>query len=97
MKAKTNSLLRAAGHSIGAAVCAGAVLLIATCAQAQSLFVSDNSSGNIYEFQPDGTRTTFASGLTYPIGLAFDSANVGTGFLPDSRGDFPVALSSEEA
>ena len=38
------------------------------------LFESDFGSGNIYEFTPGGTRSTFASGLISPQGLAFDSA-----------------------
>ena len=50
------------------------VVFICSSAQAQNLFVSDNSSGNIYEFTPDGTQSTFASGLCYPAGLAFNSA-----------------------
>ena len=53
--------------ALGAALCP-------VLAEAQNLFVSDNSSGNIYKFRPDGTRSTFASGLSYPQGLAFDSA-----------------------
>jgi sugar lactone lactonase YvrE len=36
------------------------------------LFVSD--AGIIYKFAPDGTRSTFATGLNGPLGLAFDSA-----------------------
>jgi len=38
------------------------------------LFVADLVGGAIYEFTPDGTRTTFASGLPEPTGLAFNSA-----------------------
>ena len=37
------------------------------------LFESDFGSGNIYEFTPGGTRSTFASGVG-PAGLAFNSA-----------------------
>ena len=74
MKAKRNLFLRAARHPIGAVVCAGAVLLIASNTQAQNLFVSDFNNGNIYEFTPGGTQSTFASGLSYPAGLAFNSA-----------------------
>ena len=48
-------------------------MVIASSALAQNLFVS-TSGGNIYEFTPSGTRTTFASGLSTPEGLAFDSS-----------------------
>jgi sugar lactone lactonase YvrE len=54
-------------------VCAGAFMLIASNTQAQNLFVSDTGSGKIYEYTPDGVRTTFASGLA-TAGLAFNSA-----------------------
>jgi sugar lactone lactonase YvrE len=66
---------------------------VAASAEAQNLFEADYGSGNIYEFTPDGTQNTFASGLHYPIGLAFNSAgdlfeaDYGTGsiyeFAPD--------------
>jgi sugar lactone lactonase YvrE len=62
-------------HSLGWIVCVGAVIVACSNAQAQNLFATDATSGNIYEFTPDGVRSTFASGLdpqTY--GLAFDSA-----------------------
>jgi sugar lactone lactonase YvrE len=36
------------------------------------LFVSDPSTNTIYKFAPDGTRSTFATGLNAPLGLAFD-------------------------
>jgi sugar lactone lactonase YvrE len=51
-------------------------------AEAQNLFVSGYTTGNIYEFTPGRTESTFASGLSYPTGLAFDSAGnlfVGSG------------------
>ena len=44
------------------------------CRFGQNLFVSDWTSGNIYEFTPDGVKSIFASGLYYPMGLAFNSA-----------------------
>jgi subtilisin-like proprotein convertase family protein len=43
-------------------------------APGQNLFVADSGSDNIYKFTPDGTRTTFATGLNYPDGIAFNSA-----------------------
>ena len=39
-----------------------------------NLFVTDSSSGNIYEYTLGGVRSTFASGLANPAGLAFNSA-----------------------
>ena len=39
-----------------------------------NLFVADSGSGNIYEFTTNGVRSTFASGLASPYGLAFNSA-----------------------
>jgi uncharacterized repeat protein (TIGR03803 family) len=74
MKTKLKSPMRATCHSFGGVVCAGAVWLIATCAHAQNLFVADWTSGNVYEFTPNGARSTFATGLSYPDGMAFDSA-----------------------
>ena len=41
---------------------------------AGDLFEADHGSGNIYEFTPGGTQSTFASGLNAPDGLAFNSA-----------------------
>jgi sugar lactone lactonase YvrE len=38
------------------------------------LYVSDFGSGTIFRFSPVGTRTTFASGLDAPAGLAFDKS-----------------------
>jgi hypothetical protein len=83
MKAKRNLFLRAAYHSTGAVVCAGAVLLTASSAQAQNMFVSDFNNGNIYEITPGGVQTTFATGLAGPWGLAFNSA--GDLFVADNN------------
>ncbi len=38
------------------------------------LFVSDAGTNSINKFTPDGTQSTFASGLNFPTALAFDSA-----------------------
>ena len=68
MKTKFKSIIRAACHSFGGVVCAGAVLLIASSAQAQNLFVSNqlSGSGSITEITPGGAQSTFASGLDNP-------------------------------
>src|SRR5215469_2452452 len=50
------------------------VPVLAVNASAQNLFVADKGSGNIYEFTPGGARSSFASGLNFPFGLAFNSA-----------------------
>jgi DNA-binding beta-propeller fold protein YncE len=78
MKMKFNSSIRVVCLSIGGAVCAGAVLLIASGAQAQNLFVANYASGTIDEFTPGGAQSTFGSGLSFDFfaisGLAFNSA-----------------------
>ncbi len=76
---KFKSAVGGIGHLFSRVACLGAVFLICSSAPAQNLFVSNGyhsppESGNIYEFGPDGVRTTFASGLDSTVGLAFDSA-----------------------
>jgi sugar lactone lactonase YvrE len=56
----------------------GAIFALVTAAHAQNLYVSAHrpqSDGGhaILEFTPSGTRSTYASGLLFPRGLAFDS------------------------
>lgn len=58
--------------TIAAAWCA--VILIHSAAHAQNIYVADNGSGNIYEFTPGGTQSTFATGLNQPAALTFDKA-----------------------
>lgn len=65
---------RSVCHSFAGAVGAGAVLLLTVSAGAQILFEADWGTGSIYEFTTNGVRSTFASGLGGPHGLAFDSA-----------------------
>jgi len=84
LKTKFKSTIRAACHSFGGAVCAGAVMLITSSAQAQNLFVSD-TDGNINEYTPGGVQSTFATGLETPLGLACNSA--GDLFAVDSSGN----------
>jgi len=56
----------------------GAIFALVTVAHAQNLYVSAHrpqSLGGhaILEFTPSGTQSTYASGLLFPRGLAFDS------------------------
>ena len=53
----------------------GAIFALVTAAHAQNLYVSAQvpPSHAILQFTPDGTRSTYASGLLFPRGLAFDS------------------------
>src|SRR6266566_4101932 len=76
---KFKSARGVAGHLFSQVLCLGALILICSSAPAQNLFVS---AGNIYEFTPAGVRSTFASGLDGPEGLAFDSA--GNLFVADT-------------
>src|SRR5438552_2266755 len=77
---KFKSARGVAGHLFSRVLCLGALILICSGAPAQNLFMSDGYSGishtlgSIYKFTPNGARSTFASGLSYPYALAFDSA-----------------------
>jgi len=73
---RLKSGLGRARHLMSSVLCLGALTLICLSAPAQNLFVTgwDGSTGVIYEFAPDGTQSTFASGLSGPVSLAFDSA-----------------------
>ena len=74
-KPQFKSAFGIAGQVFGRVVCLGALILICSSAPAQNLFVSsDAAGGNIYEIDPNGVRSTFASGLGTPFALAFDRA-----------------------
>ena len=50
---------------------------------AGNLFEADYRSGNIYEFTPGGVLSTFATGLSFPLAMTFNSAGdlfVGAGY-----------------
>src|SRR5438477_12749015 len=80
-KTTFKSALDEACYLFGRAICLGALSLVCSSAPAQNLFVSsDAAGGNIYEFTPNGVRSTFASGLAGA--LAFDKA--GNLFVSDS-------------
>src|SRR5437588_701097 len=94
-----------------ATIASVATVLLPICAFAapQILFESDFQSGTIFKFTPDGIKTTFATGLSLPTALAFDSMgnlfaasaspNAGSGaifkFTPDgTKTTFATGLSS---
>src|SRR5215469_17156862 len=81
---KTNYITQ--NHTLAGAVCAGTLLLMATGASAQNMFVS-GSSGDIYEFTPGGTQSIFATPYNNSAytGLAFDK--FGDLFAGDNKGD----------
>jgi hypothetical protein len=60
-------------RSIVGATCAGAVMLMASGASAQNLLVANYTTGDIYEYTPGGTQSTFTS-INDPSKLAFNSA-----------------------
>lgn len=71
------------GFAIARLACAGAFLLLASSVPAQNLFVGTQGGGTgfgpygvdtIVQITPDGSQSTFASGLNLPTGLAFNSA-----------------------
>jgi glucose/arabinose dehydrogenase len=53
---------------------ATALLPVSVLAAPGDLYEADFSSGMIFKFTPDGTKSTFASGLSFPAGLAFDGS-----------------------
>jgi hypothetical protein len=77
IKTQFKYALRVACHSF-----VGAAMLIAASVRAQNLFVSCSGNSSIYEYTQDDTKTggvlvvrsTFASGLNQPEGLAFNTA-----------------------
>ena len=89
-KTTFKSALDEACYLFGRAICLGALSLVCSSAPAQNLFVSsDAAGGNIYEFTPNGVRSTFASELAGA--LAVDSAGnlfVTTGYRDDFG--FPI-------
>jgi hypothetical protein len=81
---KFKSARRIAHYLFSRVTCLGALALICSSAPAQNLFMLgyDGQTGFIFEFTPDGVRSTFASGLNSPGSLTFDSA--GNLFVADS-------------
>jgi len=56
MKTKFKSTIDAVRQSFGGTICAGAVLLIASGAQAQNLFVSEFSGVTVTKITPGGAQ-----------------------------------------
>jgi len=79
-KTKSKTTLGIARHLFSRVMCLGAIILICSSAPAQNLFVSGSDpgfsaqAGVIFEITPGGVQSIFASGLSSPNGLAFDSA-----------------------
>jgi len=66
----------------------GAIFALTITAHAQNLYVSANApeSHKIFEFTPSGVLSIYASGLTQPRGLAFDSiGNLFAAHTPEVR------------
>lgn len=77
-------------YAVGAAGFVAALLLFASGAAAQNLFVSCMGDSGIFEIAPNGTESFFAGGVGIaPAGLAFDSsgdlfvASVGSGEISE--------------
>lgn len=75
-----------------------------------NLYAADHGSGSIYRFTPGGAGCAFATGLSYPAALAFDSASnlfvadgfAGNGFIykyarDGGRSTFASGLSQPQA
>src|SRR5439155_12929493 len=75
-KTTFKSALDEACYLFGRAICLGALSLVCSSAAAENLFVTGSaaSGGKIFEFTPNGVQSIFASGLSSPGALAFDSA-----------------------
>jgi len=81
---KTMNLNRSVLAGLALALCFGPTDLRAA---AGDLYVADTSNGAIFNYAPGGARSTFATGLTQPVAVAFDRkgnlfvANSGSGTI----------------
>ena len=69
MRTKKPAIYRSLGLPIGT----GTLLLLASGALAQNMFVGSYGNENIVEYPTSGPSSTFATGLDYPAALAFNS------------------------
>ena len=72
-------------RSLTGAAFAGTVLLLASSAPGQNLFVGNYNTDDIYQYTPGGTVSTFATGMNAPDELAFDGA--GNLFVANTAGN----------
>ena len=82
MKNKFKSVIHAARHSFGGAICAVAIILTTSTVQAQNMFATTGT--NVIEITPGGVQSTFATGLIQAVGVAVNSA--GDVFVADIQG-----------
>ena len=57
------------------------------------LYETDLASGTVFKFAPDGTQSSFASGLSAPVGVAFDGK--GNTFIGDAGGGAIVKIAPD--
>src|SRR5205809_350684 len=77
---------------IAVALAAPFIPISAHCATGD-LYETDLGSGTIFRFAPDGTKSTFASGFTTPVGLAFDGK--GYVFIGDAGGGTVIKVAPD--
>src|SRR5438477_12962798 len=65
-----------------------ALLPINILAAPGDLFETDQGSSTIFKFTPAGAKSTFASGLSQPSGLAFEQPPAAYDFNQDSKPDY---------
>lgn len=57
------------------------------------LYETDLSSGTVFKFAPDGSQSSYASGLAAPVGLAFDGK--GNTYISDAGGGSIVKVAPD--